>query len=91
MLERLGYLPVPESGNFQFEKPIAKSAEKMRIEFMAPQEYKREQDFRVDIQNGVQARACTGESITLVQSNPHTISGEIPKPRNTVLISSSTL
>ena len=33
MFERLGYLPVPESRNFQFEKPIAESAEKMRIEW----------------------------------------------------------
>jgi hypothetical protein len=82
IFENLGYLPVPESRNFQFEKPIAGSAEKMRIEFMAPEEYKREKDFRVDIQNGVHARACMGGSIALVQSDPHTISGKLPNGDN---------
>jgi hypothetical protein len=35
IFEKLGYTPVPESRNFQFEKPIPHSTEKMRIEFMA--------------------------------------------------------
>lgn len=78
MFERLGYTPVPESRNFQFEKSIPGSAEKMRIEFMAPEEYKREKDFRVDIQNGVHARACTGGSIALAQSDLHPIFGKLP-------------
>src|SRR5438552_1478001 len=50
----------------------------MRIEFMAPEEYKREKDFRVDIQDGVHARACTGGSIALAQCHLHTISGKLP-------------
>ena len=79
ILERLGYAPVPESRNFQFEKPIPGSSEKMRIEFMAPEEFKREKDFRVDIQDGVHARACTGGSIALEQSDRHSISGKLPK------------
>jgi Nucleotidyl transferase AbiEii toxin, Type IV TA system len=78
ILENLGYAPVSESRNFQFEKPILGSPEKMRIEFMAPEEYKRERDFRVDIQEGVHARACTGGSIALVQYDLHTISGKLP-------------
>ncbi len=78
ILERLGYAPVPESRNFRFEKPIPGSNEKMRIEFMAPEEFKREKDFRVDIQPGVHARACTGGSIALAQSDRHTISGKRP-------------
>ncbi len=78
IFEKLGYAPVPESRNFQFEKAIPVSAEKMRIEFMAPEEYKREKDFRVDIQEGVHARACTGGSIALVQYDLHTISGKLP-------------
>jgi hypothetical protein len=64
-LEGLGYVPVPESRNFQFEKPIPDSAERMRIEFMAPAEYKRDKEFRVDIQDGVHARACAGGAIAL--------------------------
>ncbi len=57
-LEKLGYAVVDGSRNFQFEKPIPNSRETMRIEFMAPEEFKRaERDFRVDIQNGVHARA----------------------------------
>jgi hypothetical protein len=78
VFEKLGYTPVPESRNFQFEKPIPGSAEKMRIEFMAPEEYKREKDFRVDIQDGVHARACTGGSIAVAQSGLRTVSGKLP-------------
>jgi hypothetical protein len=78
IFERLGYTPVQESRNFQFEKPTPGSKEKMRIEFMAPEEFKREKDFRVDIQDGVHARACTGGSIALEQSDRHSISGKLP-------------
>jgi hypothetical protein len=78
VFEKLGYTPVPESHNFQFEKPIPESAETMRIEFMAPEEYKREKDFRVDIQDGVHARACTGGSIAVAQSDLRTVSGKLP-------------
>src|SRR3974390_1172429 len=38
-LQQLGYRVVDGSRNFQFEKPIPKSAEMMRIEFMAPEEF----------------------------------------------------
>jgi hypothetical protein len=78
VFEKLGYTPVPESRNFQFEKPIPGSTEKMRIEFMAPEEYKREKDFRVDIQDGVHARACTGGSIAVAQSDLRAVSGNLP-------------
>jgi hypothetical protein len=50
----------------------------MRIEFMAPDEFKRHNDFRVDVQEGVHARACTGGSIALAQSDPHNLSGKLP-------------
>jgi hypothetical protein len=82
VLEGLGYVPVPESRNFQFEKPIPGSTEKMRIEFLAPAEYKRDKDFRVDIQDGVHARACVGGAIALIQSDQHTISGKLPNGDN---------
>jgi hypothetical protein len=78
LFEDLGYMPVPESRNFQFVKPIPNSAETMRIEFMAPDEFKRHNDFRVDVQEGVHARACTGGSIALAQSDPHNLSGKLP-------------
>jgi hypothetical protein len=78
LFESLGYTPVPESRNFQFVKPIPNSTETMRIEFMAPEEFKRHNDIRVDIQNGVHARACTGGSIAITQSDRHTISGNLP-------------
>ena len=78
VFESLSYTPVPESLNFQFMKPIPNSAEAMRIEFMAPEEFKRHNDIRVDIQHGVHARACTGGSIALAQSDRHTISGRLP-------------
>jgi hypothetical protein len=59
-LAALGYTVVKESQNFQFQKPIPGSKEVMRIEFMAPEEFKREKDFRVDVEKGVHARFCTG-------------------------------
>jgi hypothetical protein len=77
-LAKLGHAPVPESRNFQFVKPIPNSKESMRFEFMAPEEFKRHNDIRVDIQRGVHARACTGGSIAVEQSDPRTISGNLP-------------
>ncbi len=78
VFEKLGYSPVPESRNFQFEKPIPGGTEKLRIEFMAPEEYKREKDFRVEVQDGVHARACTGGSIAVAQSDLRAVSGKLP-------------
>ncbi len=80
-LNRLGYAAVPESRNFQFQKAIPGSREIMRIEFMAPEELKREGDFRVDIQSGVHARACTGGSVALVESRAHALAGKLPDGR----------
>jgi Nucleotidyl transferase AbiEii toxin, Type IV TA system len=78
ILAKLGYTPVPESRNFQFVKPLPDGRETMRIEFMAPEEFKRNNNIRVDIQKGVHARACTGGSIAVEQSDLHAISGRLP-------------
>jgi hypothetical protein len=77
-LKDLGYTAVPGSQNFQFEKSMPGSKEVMRIEFMAPEELKREKDFRVDVQNGIHARACTGGSIALAESSIYELSGKLP-------------
>ena len=77
-LQDLGYMAVESSRNFQFEKPIPNSAENMRIEFMAPEEFRREKDFRIDVDKGVHARACTGGSIAIAESALHAISGRLP-------------
>jgi len=77
-LKELGYTVVEGSRNFQFEKPIRDSAESMRIEFMAPEEFKREKDFRVDVEDGIHARACTGGSIAVVHSSIYELSGNLP-------------
>jgi hypothetical protein len=77
-LQRLGYGVVEGSRNFQFEKPIPASQEKIRIEFMAPEEFKRQRDFRVEIQDGVHARACTGGTIAIVESEIHRLVGKLP-------------
>ena len=66
---------------FQFSKPIPNSAEVMRIEFMAPAEHKRRNDFRVDIQPGIHARACEGGSTVLAESDLCQISGSTPGGR----------
>jgi len=77
-LQQLGYKVVKGSRNFQFEKPIPNSRETMRIEFMAPDEFKRQKDFRVEIQNGVHARACTGGAIAIAESELHQLAGRLP-------------
>jgi hypothetical protein len=77
-LQRLGYGVVEGSRNFQFEKPIPASQEKIRIEFMAPEEFKRQRDFRVEIQDGVHARACTGGTVAIVESEVHQLAGKLP-------------
>jgi len=77
-LERLGYKVVEGSRNFQFQKPIPNSFETMRIEFMAPEEFKREKDFRVEVQDGVHARALAGGSIAIREVEERTISGRLP-------------
>jgi hypothetical protein len=77
-LQELGYLPVEGAHRFQFQKSIPGSPEVMRIEFMAPEQYKRPKDFRVDIEDGVHARACTGGSVVIGQSDVYEISGHLP-------------
>lgn len=77
-LKELGYAAVEGARNFQFEKPIPKTTEKMRIEFMAPEEFKRERDIRVDVQKDVHARACTGGTIAVAESALHELSGKLP-------------
>jgi hypothetical protein len=77
-LQKLEYSVVPGSQNFQFQKTIRGSNEVMRIEFMAPEELKREKDFRVDVQNGIHARACTGGTIAIAESSIYELSGKLP-------------
>jgi hypothetical protein len=45
---------------------------------MAPEELRRRNDFRVEVQEGVHARACTGGSIALVESESHPLGGTLP-------------
>jgi len=45
---------------------------------MAPEELRRRNDFRVEVQEGVHARACTGGSIALVESESHALQGTLP-------------
>jgi hypothetical protein len=78
LLKELGYAVVSGARNFQFEKPVPNSAETMRIEFMAPEEFKRSSDFRVDVQEGIHARACTGGTIALTQSDDYPLEGTLP-------------
>jgi len=77
-LAALGYTVVPESRNFQFQKPIPGTKEVMRVEFMAPRELKRANDFRVDIEKGLHARECLGGTIALQESDIHQIQGAFP-------------
>jgi hypothetical protein len=78
VLKQLGYTAVAGARNFQFEKRIPNSAETMRIEFMAPEEFKRPTDFRVDVQEGIHARACTGGTVALAESDEYPLEGSLP-------------
>jgi len=78
VIEELGYSVVESSQNFQFEKPIPNSQERMRIDFMAPSEFRRRGDFRVDVQENLHARSCTGGSIAIAESDPYTLAGHLP-------------
>lgn len=77
-LDALGYKVVPESRNFQYQKPIPGTNEVMRVEFMAPRELKRDNDFRVDIEKGLHARECLGGIIALHESDIHEVHGVLP-------------
>jgi len=77
-LKRLGYTAIAGARNFQFEKAIPSSRESMRIEFMAPEEFKRPADFRVDVQEGIHARACTGGTIALAEADEYPLQGRLP-------------
>lgn len=77
-LEDLGYTVVEEARNFQFEKRISDSNEVMRIEFMAPEEFRRGKDFRVDVEKGIHARACLGGTIAIAESLIHPLAGKLP-------------
>lgn len=77
-LKELDYAVVEGARNFQFEKAIPGTKEMMRIELMAPEEFKRGRDFRVDVEEGVHARACTGGSIAIAESALHRFPGKLP-------------
>lgn len=77
-LSGLGYEPAPEAQNFQFWKGIPGTKEVMRIEFMGPDSRTRRGDWRVDVQEGVHARACAGADVALAESDAHLISGHLP-------------
>ncbi len=81
VLASLGYSAVENARNFQFEKPIPGSPEVMRIEFMAPAEFARRDEIRVDVQNGVHGRACVGGSIAVVETDEHELVGSLPDGR----------
>ena len=81
-LAELHYEVVPEARNFQFQKTIPGTAEVIRVEFMAPEEFKRERDFRVEVQNGVHARALAGGSIAVREMDERPLSGKLPDGRD---------
>ncbi len=77
-LAALGYTVAPESCNFQFQKPIPGTNEVMRVEFMAPHELKRANNFRVDIEKDLHARECLGGTIAIHESSIHEVQGALP-------------
>lgn len=85
VLASLGYVVAGNARNFQFEKRIPNSVEVMRIEFMAPNEFARKNEIRVNVQDGVHGRACVGGSIVVVETDEQIIVGSLPdgKPAET--------
>lgn len=45
---------------------------------MAPEEFKWENDFRVDVENGIHARALAGGSIAVIEPSVYELSGNLP-------------
>jgi hypothetical protein len=78
VLASLGYSAVENARNFQFERRIPGSPEVMRLEFLAPAEFVRKDEIRVDVQNGVHGRACVGGSIVVVEADKHEVVGALP-------------
>ena len=68
----------PAAQNFQFQKGIPETQEVMRIKFMGPDSQARRGDWRVDVQEGVHARACAGADVALAESEVRLISGHLP-------------
>lgn len=83
VLAGLGYSVAESARNFQFAKVIPNSPEVMRIEFMAPAEFARKDDIRVDVQEGVHGRACVGGSIVLVETDEYEVVGSLPNDKPT--------
>jgi hypothetical protein len=78
VLENLGYSPVDNARNFQFEKPIPGADQDMRVEFLAPAEFSRKNEIRVDVQEGIHGRASVGGSIVVAETEEHEIAGSLP-------------
>jgi len=77
VLNKLNYKVAPEAQNFQFVKEIS-SELKIRIEFLASEKAKRKNNIRVDIQDEIHARACTGAEIAIKESYFENIKGVLP-------------
>ncbi|MGH9326435.1 MAG: nucleotidyl transferase AbiEii/AbiGii toxin family protein [Terriglobia bacterium] len=78
VLAELGYSPVDNARNFQFEKPIPGLGQAMRVEFLASAEFSRKNDIRVDVQDGIHGRASVGASIVVAETDEREISGSLP-------------
>ncbi len=78
VLASLEYSVDENARNFQFEKQIPNSPEVMRIEFLAPAEFARRGEIRVDVQDGVHGRACVGGSIVVMETEEHEVVGSLP-------------
>ena len=78
ILESLGYSPVDNARNFQFEKQLPNSGEVMRIEFLAPAEFGHGNQIRVDVQDGLHGRTCIGGSIVVAETDECEIRGSLP-------------
>lgn len=81
VLDRLNYKVVPASKHFQFVKEINPEL-KIRIEFLASEREKRKNNIRVDVQEKIHARACTGAEIVIKESYLETLKGLLPNGQN---------
>ncbi len=78
ILNKLNYHVDPKARNFQFEKEIPNSKEKMRIEFLAPYKDIKPGQIRINIQKGLHGRYCKGSEIAIKESIYETIKGALP-------------
>ena len=77
-MKQLGHAAIAAARNFQFDKDHPQQQGNHAHRVPGPEEFKRPTDFRVDVQKGIHARARTGGTIALAESDEYPVEGTMP-------------